>query len=73
MQRILILGERQSSLQRLIDLRATRPSWDGAAVADPRDAERALQNDRFDAVIAEVQSPADERLRFLDLIQMDYP
>ena len=73
MKRILVFGERSSSLQRLIDLRAMRPSWDGAAVSDPQDAERALNNERFDAVIAEVGSPMDERLRFLNLLQTDYP
>lgn len=73
MKRILVLGERQSSLQRLIDLRATRPSWCGSAVSDPIDAERALRNDRFDAVIADVNSAGDERLRFLDHLDTAYP
>lgn len=73
MKRILVLGERKSSLQRLIDLRASRPSWDGVAVSDARDAERALRNDRYDAVIAEIHSPADERLRILDQLNTDHP
>ncbi len=73
MQRILILGERRSGLQRLLDLRATRPEWDGTAVSDPKDAERALANEQFDAVITEVESPNDDRLTFLDYLCAERP
>ncbi|MEZ4524071.1 MAG: response regulator [Thermomicrobiales bacterium] len=73
MKRILVIGERQRGLQRLIDLRATRPDWDGTAVSNRRDAEHALANDTYDAIITEIRSAHDDDLAFLESINQRHP